>query len=56
MRRVVLATPGFLSVHRPAELRLGPVAGDLVAYCRAGWRFSDPVFSDNPIPGNHGTR
>ena len=26
----------------PAELRLGPRAGDLVAYVRAGYRFSDP--------------
>ena len=54
MREVALATPGVLSVHTPRELRLGPEAGDLVVYCRAGWRFSDPAFYDNPIPGNHG--
>ena len=35
-------------------LRLGAEAGDLVAYCRAGWRFSDPYVISNPIPGNHG--
>ena len=54
MREVAAATPGVLSVHRPAELRLGPEAGDLVVYCQAGWRFSDPTYADNPIPGNHG--
>ncbi len=54
MRRIALATPGVLSVHRPAELRLDALAGDLVVYCRSGWRFSDPGFYDNPIPGNHG--
>ena len=54
MRELALATEGVLSVHRPAQLRLGPEAGDLVAYCRAGWRFSDPTYRDNPIPGNHG--
>ena len=54
MRDVALATPGVLSVHAPQELRLGAEAGDLVVYCRAGWRFSDPAFYDNPIPGNHG--
>jgi hypothetical protein len=25
-----------------------------VAFCRAGWRFSDPDPTANPIPGNHG--
>jgi len=25
-----------------------------VAYCRAGWRFSDPAPFSNPIPVNHG--
>ncbi|QCU78208.1 alkaline phosphatase family protein [Citricoccus sp. SGAir0253] len=48
------AHPGVLSVHAPAELRLGAEAGDLVAYCRAGWRFTDPTVVSNPIPGNHG--
>jgi hypothetical protein len=43
-----------LSVQEPAALRLGAEAGDLVAYCRAGWRFSDPMIVSNPIPGNHG--
>jgi arylsulfatase A-like enzyme len=54
MRELALATDGVLSVHRPGRLRLGPEAGDLVVYCKAGWRFSDPSFEDNPIPGNHG--
>lgn len=35
-------------------LRLGPRAGDVIAYCKAGWRFSDPDPVSNPIPGNHG--
>jgi hypothetical protein len=26
----------------------------VVAYCKAGWRFSDPAVWSNPIPGNHG--
>ena len=53
-RKVALATEGVLSVHTPKELRIGSNAGDLVAYCKAGWRFSDPDFYSNPIPGNHG--
>ena len=54
MRELAAATPGVLSVRWPGELRLGPQAGDLVVYCKAGWRFSDPAFSSNPIPGTHG--
>lgn len=54
MRQLAKATEGVLSVHAPARLRLGPEAGDLVVYCKAGWRFSDPDYQDNPIPGNHG--
>lgn len=54
MRAVALATPGVLSVHDPAGLHLGPNAGDLVVYCKAGWRFTDPTVISNPIPGNHG--
>lgn len=54
MRELAVRTEGVLSVHEPAELRLGPEAGDLVAYCRAGWRFTDPSWWSNPIPGNHG--
>ena len=54
MREIARATPGVLSVRAPKRLRLGPNAGDLVAYCRSGWRFSDPAQYDNPIPGNHG--
>ena len=54
VRRLVTAHPGVLSVHTPGELRLGPEAGDLVAYARPGWRFTDPQPVSNPIPGNHG--
>lgn len=54
VRSLVESHPGVLSVQAPAELRLGAEAGDLVAFCRAGWRFSDPYIVSNPIPGNHG--
>jgi type I phosphodiesterase/nucleotide pyrophosphatase len=54
MREIALGTPGVLEVRDPAELRLGPAAGDLVAFCKAGWRFTDPNVVSNPIPGNHG--
>ncbi|WP_223992748.1 alkaline phosphatase family protein [Arthrobacter sp. NicSoilB11] len=54
VEQLVDAHEGVLSVHKPGELRLGAEAGDLVAYCRAGWRFSDPYVISNPIPGNHG--
>lgn len=55
MTSLALATPGVLSAHSPASLRLGPEAGDLVVYCRAGRRFSAAPGPDaNPIPGNHG--
>ncbi|MBS43032.1 MAG: alkaline phosphatase family protein [Nocardioides sp.] len=36
-------------------MRLGPEAGDVVVFCKKGWRFSDPdPVTSNPIPGNHG--
>ncbi|MDP2774253.1 MAG: alkaline phosphatase family protein [Nocardioides sp.] len=57
MRAIARATPGVLSVPRRTDdwLRLGPNAGDVVVFCKAGWRFSDPdPIADNPIPGNHG--
>lgn len=54
VEHLVGAHEGVLSVNRPADLRLGAEAGDLVVYCRAGWRFSDPYIASNPIPGNHG--
>lgn len=48
--------PGVLRAwdRREKWLRLGPEAGDVVVFCRAGWRFSDPEPTSNPIPGNHG--
>ena len=57
MREVASRVPGVLSTHvtDDKDLRLGPVAGDVVVYCMAGWRFSDPnPVSNNPVPGNHG--
>jgi hypothetical protein len=57
MRAIALETPGVFEAHRidttPA-LRLGAKAGDLIVWCKAGWRFSDPGPQSNPIPGNHG--
>ena len=54
IRSIAAATPGVLSTHLPSELSLSPRAGDVVVYCRAGYRFSDPSVTSNPIPGNHG--
>ncbi|WP_370248033.1 alkaline phosphatase family protein [Nocardioides sp.] len=57
MRRIAARVEGVESVHdrRASWLRLGPEAGDVVAFCEAGWRFSDPnPLTSNPIPGNHG--
>ncbi|MDT9593674.1 alkaline phosphatase family protein [Nocardioides zeae] len=54
---IVRTQRGVLAAHDRAatpSLRLGPEAGDVVAYCQAGWRFSDPFVVNNPIPGNHG--
>lgn len=54
--RLANDVPGVLRAwdRRTRWLRLGPEAGDVVVYCRAGWRFSDPDPTSNPIPGNHG--
>lgn len=54
LSRLLLTHPGVLSTHKPADLRLGAEAGDLIVFCKAGWRFSDPYVVSNPIPGNHG--
>lgn len=54
LRDVVGGLPGVNRLYDPAELNLGERAGDLVATCHAGWRFSDPSPLSNPIPGNHG--
>ncbi|UPK76717.1 alkaline phosphatase family protein [Nocardioidaceae bacterium SCSIO 66511] len=54
MRNIAREVDGVLSLHDPRSLRLGSRGGDLVAYCRSGWRFSDPDPISNPIPGNHG--
>ena len=54
LRQVVGGLPGVNNLYDPSELRLGPRAGDLVATCHQGWRFSDPTPLSNPIPGNHG--
>ncbi|MXG91906.1 alkaline phosphatase family protein [Nocardioides sp. YIM 123512] len=56
MQAVASTVPGVLATYATTEpsLRLGPEAGDVIAYCQAGWRFSDPTLLANPIPGNHG--
>ncbi|WP_115789072.1 alkaline phosphatase family protein [Arthrobacter silvisoli] len=54
IRAILAEHPGVLRIDDPAVLRLGAEAGDLVVFCRAGWRFSDPYIVSNPIPGNHG--
>ena len=57
MTTLAKAAKGVFQVHRidkEPSLRLDAKAGDLLVYCEAGWRFSDPGPTDNPIPGNHG--
>ena len=56
MQRVSNTVPGVLAAHARTEpwLKLGPEAGEVVVFCQAGWRFSEPDPSSNPIPGNHG--
>lgn len=57
MRAIARGTEGVLAAwdRRTEWLRLGPEAGDVVVFCEAGWRFSDPdPVTANPIPGNHG--
>lgn len=57
MLTIARGTTGVLEAHDRAatpSLRLGPNAGDVVVYCKSGWRFTDPTPVSNPIPGNHG--
>ncbi|MBF4161683.1 alkaline phosphatase family protein [Nocardioides acrostichi] len=57
IRDIAQATDGVLKAwdRRADWLRLGPEAGEVVVFCQAGWRFSDPdPLTSNPIPGNHG--
>ena len=57
MRSLALATDGVFQAHvisQTPSLRLDAKAGDLLVYCKAGWRFSDPGPESNPVPGNHG--
>ncbi len=56
IRRIASDVPGVLKAwdRRADWLRLGPESGDVVVFCEAGWRFSDPDLYSNPIPGNHG--
>ncbi|WP_372728862.1 alkaline phosphatase family protein [Nocardioides sp.] len=56
IRQLARGVDGVLVAHRRDKpwLRLGPEAGDVVVFCKAGWRFSDPNQLSNPIPGNHG--
>ncbi len=55
MRAAAMTVDGVLHAHDRTRryLRLGPEAGDVVLYCRAGRRFAESPES-NPIPGNHG--
>ena len=43
-----------LAGARPGWRLAAPRSGDLVVTTKAGAAFSDPSFSSNPIPGNHG--
>lgn len=57
MRQLALATAGVFQafvLDETPSLQIGPKGGDLLVYCKAGWRFSDPGPQSNPIPGNHG--
>ena len=56
IRSLAAKVPGVLVTHDRKDkwLRLGPEAGDVIVFCEAGWRFSDPDPTSNPIPGNHG--
>ncbi|AEF40287.1 alkaline phosphatase family protein [Hoyosella subflava] len=54
MRRIAEGHAGVASTHETAQFGLGERAGDLVAFCHPGWRFTDPTVLSNPIPGNHG--
>ena len=57
MKSLALATAGVFEAHQidqTPSLRLDAKAGDLLVFCKAGWRFSDPGPQSNPIPGNHG--
>ena len=57
MRAIARTHPGVLRAEPRTNkwLKLGPEAGDVIVFCKAGWRFSDPnPVTNNPIPGNHG--
>ncbi len=57
IRELANPVPGVLATHARTQdwLRLGPEAGDVVVFCQAGWRFSEPYpVLANPVPGNHG--
>lgn len=43
-----------LASARPGWRLAGPRSGDLVVTHKEGGAFSDPSFTSNPIPGNHG--
>lgn len=43
VRALALDTPGVVSVHRPPDLGLGARAGDVIAWCGTGRRFTDPA-------------
>ena len=57
IRSIAANTEGVLAAYDRANtswLRLGARGGEVVVFCEAGWRFTDPDPQSNPIPGNHG--
>lgn len=57
MLTLIRKEPGVLAAYdvpRTPSLKLGSMAGDVLAYCKWGYRFSDSTAVSNPIPGNHG--
>lgn len=54
MRALADGHAGVASTQDPAEFGLGERAGDVIALCHPGWRFTDPTVLSNPIPGTHG--
>ncbi|NLE81009.1 MAG: alkaline phosphatase family protein [Rhodococcus sp.] len=54
IRQIAASVDGVETVAPTSDYDLGDRAGDVVAFCKPGWRFSDPTPFSNPIPGNHG--
>lgn len=54
MREIADGHAGVAATFDATATDLGERAGDVVAFCHPGWRFTDPTVLSNPIPGNHG--